>query len=248
MRYFLDIAYKGTQYHGWQTQLNAHSVQQELEDALQKIFGRKIETLASGRTDTGVHAEQQIVHLDLEVELTSKHLYKLNRILPHDISVKEFFPVTDEAHARFDASSRSYEYRITKTKNPFLINTAYFFDRSLDLEKMNEAADLLLNYQDFQSFSKVHTDVKTFLCDIYLARWKEKNGMLLFEIEANRFLRGMVRAIVGSLLEVGLEKKSVKDFESIILAKDRRHAGAAAPPEGLFLTRIKYPDSVYLEE
>ncbi|HVD98405.1 MAG TPA: tRNA pseudouridine(38-40) synthase TruA [Cytophagaceae bacterium] len=248
MRYFLDIAYKGTHYHGWQIQQNAHSVQQELENALQKILGQKIETLASGRTDTGVHAEQQIVHLDLEDEFTEQHVYKLNCVLPNDIAVKDFFPVTNQAHARFDATSRSYEYRITRMKNPFLIDNAYFYDRLLDLAKMNEAAVMLLNYHDFESFSKVHTDVKNFRCDIYLARWKEKNDLLIFEIEANRFLRGMVRAIVGSLIMVGLGKISVQDFEKMIISRSRSQAGPAAPPEGLFLTRIKYPDSVYLEE
>ena len=247
MRYFLDIAYKGTGYHGWQIQQNAHSVQEELENALQKIFARKIETLASGRTDTGVHAEQQIVHFDLDEEFTPQHIYKLNCVLPKDIAVKDFFPVKVDAHARFDASSRSYEYRITRVKDPFLIESAYLFERPLDIIKMNEAAVLLLNHQDFESFSKVHTDVKNFNCDIYLARWKEKNNLLLFEIEANRFLRGMVRAIVGTLISVGLEKTSVKEFEDIILARNRSKAGAAAPPQGLFLTRIKYPDSVYEE-
>jgi tRNA pseudouridine38-40 synthase len=247
LRYFLDITYKGTRYHGWQIQQNAHSVQQELGNAFQKIFQKSIETVASGRTDTGVHAEQQIVHLDLEVELTDNLIYKLNSVLPKDIAIKDFSPVQDNAHARFDAYSRAYEYRISKVKNPFLIDNAYFFDRILDLEKMNQAATFLLNHQDFESFSKVHTDVKNFLCDITLARWKEKNNMILFEIEANRFLRGMVRAIVGSLIQVGLGKNSVEDFDKIIRSRDRKNAGAAAPPEGLFLTRIKYPDSIYLE-
>lgn len=247
MRYFLDIAYKGTNYHGWQIQNNAHSVQQELENALEKIFRKKIETYASGRTDTGVHAEQQIVHLDLEIELTELHIFKLNCILPKDISIKDFFPVQPNAHARFDAISRSYEYRITKVKNPFLIGNAYHMDRKLDLEKMNAAATILLNYKDFESLSKVHTAVNNFLCDMYFARWKEKEELLIFEIEANRFLRGMVRTIVGSLLPIGLGKASIEDFEKMIIAKDRRIAGPAAPADGLFLTRIKYPDSVYLE-
>ena len=247
MRYFLDIAYKGTNYHGWQIQQNAHSVQQELENALEKIFRRKIETSASGRTDTGVHAEQQIVHLDLSEEFTEHHLFRLNCILPKDIAVKDFFPVTDTAHARFDASSRAYEYRITKVKTPFLIGTAYHMDRVLDIDKMNEAATLLLNHQDFESLSKVHTEVKNFLCDLYFARWKEKGDLLIFEIEANRFLRGMVRTIVGSLLPIGLGKSSIEDFGKMIVSRDRRNAGPAAPAEGLFLTRIKYPDSIYLE-
>ncbi len=247
LRYFFDIAYKGTHYHGWQIQINAHSVQGELENALQKMFGRKVETNASGRTDTGVHAEQQIVHLDLEEEFTAKHLFRLNCMLPKDIAVKEYFPVQDHAHARFDATSRAYEYRISKVKNPFLIHGAYFFDRPLDLVKMNEAAVQLLNHNDFESFSKVHTDVKHFLCDIYMAKWKEKNDMIYFEIEGNRFLRGMVRAIVGSLIAVGMGKSSPEEFEKIILSRNRGNAGASAPAHGLYLTRIQYPDSVYLE-
>ncbi len=247
MRYFLDIAYKGTHYHGWQVQQNAHSVQQELENALKKIFGKPIETTASGRTDTGVHAAQQIVHLELEIELTDNHIFKLNCVLPKDVAIKDFYPVKADAHARFSAITRGYEYRISRAKNPFFIDNVYFFDRPLDIEKMNEAATLLLNYKDFEALSKVHTEVNNFLCDISFARWKEKGDLLLFEIEANRFLRGMVRTIVGSLLPIGMGKSTVEEFEKILLSKDRRKAGAAAPAEGLFLTKIVYPDSVYLQ-
>ncbi len=246
MRYFLDIAYKGTNYHGWQIQQNAHSVQEELESALKKIFGKHIETTASGRTDTGVHAEQQIVHLDLDQELTDNHIFKLNCILPKDVAIKDFFPVEKDAHARFDATARAYEYRISRVKNPFLIDNVYFFDRPLDLGKMNEAASILLYHRDFESLSKVHTEVKNFLCDIHFAHWKEKNDMVFFEIEANRFLRGMVRTIVGSLLPIGMGKLSVEEFEEIIFSKDRRMAGPAAPAEGLFLTRVEYPEGIYL--
>jgi len=228
-------------------QQNAHSVQQELENALKMLFGKTIETTASGRTDTGVHAEQQIVHFDLDTEFTDNHIFKLNCILPKDVAVKDFFPVQKDAHARFDATSRMYEYRISRVKNPFLIDNVYFFDRPLDLNKMNEAATALLHHRDFEALSKVHTDVKNFLCDIHFAHWKEKNNMIFFEIEANRFLRGMVRTIVGSLLPVGMGKLSVEEFEKILLSKDRRKAGAAAPAEGLFLTRIQYPDRIYLE-
>ncbi len=248
MRYFLDIAYKGTNYHGWQIQQNAHSVQQELENALKMLFGKTIETTASGRTDAGVHAEQQIVHLDLEVELTDNHIFKLNCILPKDLAIRDFFPVQKDAHARFDATSRSYEYRISRVKNPFLIDNVYFFDRPLDLIKMNDAATSLLRHKDFEALSKVHTEVKNFLCDIHFAHWKEKGDMIFFEIEANRFLRGMVRTIVGSLLPIGMGKLSVEEFEKILFSRDRRKAGAAAPSEGLFLTRIQYPDRIYLEE
>jgi len=247
LRYFLDIAYKGTNYHGWQIQQNAHSVQQELESALEKLFRVKIETTASGRTDTGVHATQQIVHLDVVEEFTDSHLYKINRILPPDVVVKDYALVKNDAHARFDANMRAYEYRITTVKNPFLLNEAYHFERPLDIDKMNEAASQLLQHQDFESFSKVHTEVNNFLCDIYFAQWKEKNNLLIFDIEANRFLRGMVRAIVGTLISVGLGKMSIEAFNEIILSRNRQNAGASAPPEGLFLTKVLYPDSVYEE-
>jgi tRNA pseudouridine38-40 synthase len=247
LRYFLDIAYKGTNYHGWQIQQNAHSVQEEVENALKKILGKSIETTASGRTDTGVHAEQQIIHLDLDSELTDNHIFKLNCLLPKDIAIKDFFPVKKDAHARFDATLRAYEYRICRVKDPFLTDNVYFFDRPLDMVKMNEAADLLLYHKDFESLSKVHTEVKNFLCEIFFAHWKEKNNMVYFEIEANRFLRGMVRTLVGSMLPIGMGKSSVEEFEKSLLAKDRRKAGPAAPAEGLFLTRVEYPESVYLK-
>jgi tRNA pseudouridine38-40 synthase len=246
LRYFLDIAYKGTHYHGWQLQTNAHTVQAELESALQKIFRTKIETLACGRTDTGVHARQQMVHIDVPAAITPDQVYRLNRVLPFDISVNDFFPVVDTAHARFDALSRAYEYRITRKKDPFAKEQSWWLDRPLEVALMNEAAQILLKHHNFESFSKVHTDVKNFLCTIHKAEWRLENNLLLFEIEANRFLRGMVRAIVGTLVLVGLQKITVQDFEAVILASDRGKAGAAAPPEGLFLTGVKYPDDIFI--
>lgn len=246
MRYFLEIAYKGTNYHGWQIQNNANSVQEELNKALHLVLRKPIETLASGRTDAGVHAEQQFAHIELDFPIYENLVYKLNRVLPHDIVIKNYYPVTETAHARFDAISRTYEYRINCIKSPFLINLSYFFHQPLDIQKMNEACAFLLSENDFQSFSKVHTDVNHFLCKIHQAFWQEKDQMLIFTIEGNRFLRGMVRAIVGTMLEVGLSRMSVKEFHSILLSKDRKKAGRAAPPDGLFLTKIKYPDSIFL--
>lgn len=245
MRYFLEIAYKGTHYHGWQLQKNAHTVQQELNQALQILFQKDIETIASGRTDTGVHAEQQFVHLDVETELTEDHLFKLNCLLPKDISAKRYVKVKPDVSARFDAISRSYEYRISRRKNPFLQEITCFFGKELNMEKMREATEVLYRHNDYQSFSKVHTSVDHFLCDIMHVEWEEKEELLIFKIEANRFLRGMVRTIVGTLLEVGQDRMTVKEFEEIIVKKDRKVAGRVVPAEGLFLTRIKYPEDIF---
>jgi tRNA pseudouridine38-40 synthase len=246
MRYFIELSYKGTNYHGWQIQENADSVQAQLNKALATILRQPIETLGSGRTDTGVHATQQFAHFDIEnpVADATKLVYRLNAILPFDIAVKQIFLVSDETHARFDAISRSYEYHITTQKSPFLKDLSYFFPNSVDIKLMNEAATKLLGEKDFASFSKVHTDVNNFFCTISRAEWEQKADMLIFHITANRFLRGMVRAIVGTLLEVGLKKITVSDFENIITLKNRNTAGRNAPPEGLFLTEVKYPVGV----
>jgi tRNA pseudouridine38-40 synthase len=247
LRYFLEIAYKGTNYHGWQVQKNAHSVQQELNQCLQRLFQKDIETVGSGRTDTGVHAEQQFVHLDLDKELTENHIFKLNCLLPWDIAINSFVKVKPDASARFDAISRSYEYRISRIKDPFMREQTCYFGKDLNIEKMQRAAQILYKYQDYQSFSKVHTSVDHFLCTILNAEWVEKKNLLTFKIEANRFLRGMVRTIVGTLMEVGMERMTVKEFEEIIQKKDRKVAGRSVPAEGLFLTKIKYPKSIFIK-
>lgn len=243
LRYFLDIAYQGTAYHGWQIQANAHSVQAELNRALSTILRQPIETIGSGRTDTGVHAEQQFVHFDLPspIEDTSQLVHKLNALLPFDIAVKSLFAVPAETHARFDAVSRRYEYRISQVKNPFLQNLALFYTKPLRLDLMDEASQLLLQYEDFESFSRVKTEVNHFRCQITEAFWENKGNVLIFHIKADRFLRGMVRAIVGTLLQVGRNQLTRTDFESVILSKDRKKAGMAVPPEGLFLTEVAYP-------
>ena len=246
MRYFLDLSYKGTNYHGWQQQLNAYSVQEEVEKALSIVFRTKTTVIASGRTDTGVHAVQQMVHLDVEEEFNADHVHKLNKILPQEVSINAFYKVKENANARYNASSRKYEYFITKVKNPFRYGLVYYFNKPLDVEKMNQAAAILLKHKNFQSFSKVKTEVNNFLCDIRLAHWEEKGNDLIFHIEANRFLRGMVRAIVGTMLDIGQDKISLEEFESIILKKDRREASAAAPPQGLYLVKINYPEDVFL--
>ena len=246
MRYFLEIAYKGTAFHGWQVQQNAYTIQEEIEQALKKLFSSAIEITASGRTDTGVHATQQFAHLNVEKEITEDTIYKLNCMVGKDIVIKRALRVKDNAHARHDATSRTYEYRICTDKDPFLHGVTLFHAKPLNIPLMNEAAQVLYTHTDYQSFSKVHTSVEHFLCNIYHAQWQPQNNLLIFTIEANRFLRGMVRTIVGTLLEVGKEKLSLADFEQIILSKDRKAAGMAVLPDGLFLTKVKYPEGVFI--
>jgi tRNA pseudouridine38-40 synthase len=247
MRYFFEIAYKGANYRGWQTQLNAITVQEVVEDALSKLIGSKTEIIGSGRTDAGVHCEQQFFHADIEKEIVLKDFqHRLNVLLPRDISIQSIRNVKGNASARFDAVSRTYQYRITLIKNPLLDGLALHYFKSASTPTMNKAAALLLGEHDFQCFSKVKTNVNHFLCDITKAEWKQKGDKLEFTITANRFLRGMVRAIVGTLLDVGTGKMAIKDFQSIINSKDRKQAGQNVPPEGLFLTKVKYPSSIFL--
>ncbi len=246
-RYFIELSYKGTQYHGWQVQLNAHSVQEEIQKALSTLLRNPTEIVGSGRTDTGVHARVQVAHFDTEATIDPDSLaYKLNAFLPYDIAIKNIKKVKDDAHARFDATSRSYEYHITSVKNPFTKDLSYLFTAPLNLESMNEAAACLLQHKDFESFSRVKTDVNTFNCDIFKAYWEKTADEAIFHISANRFLRGMVRAITGTLLEVGRENLSVCQFEDIIISKDRKKAGRALPPEGLYLTAVEYPTDIYI--
>src|SRR5688572_21422077 len=249
MRYFLHISYDGTRYNGWQLQPNARGVQQVLNESLQKIFQTEINTVGSGRTDTGVHASEQFVHFDLPFHIKPEEtVFRLNKILPKDISLNNIYEVGPEAHARFDAIARTYEYRISTTKNPFLADFAYYLSRKPDVAKMNEAAELLLGYEDFTAFSKVKGDTKHYFCHIYEAYWKEENGLLIFTIKANRFLRGMVRLVVGTLLSVGKGKISPSLFGQIIKSIDRSKASGAAPAEGLFLTKVEYPERYFEEQ
>ncbi len=246
-RYFIKLAYKGTAYHGWQKQDNAHSIQQELENALEALLGKSTETLGCGRTDAGVHAREFYAHFDAETRIADEKfiVYKLNKILPKDISVSSVFEVKDSANARFDAVSRTYQYYISRKKNPFEIETAYYLYGVLDIGKMNRAAKLLFNHIDFTSFSKSNTQVFTNNCTILKAEWYQKDALLIFEIKANRFLRNMVRAIVGTLLQVGKGELSEEEFEKIILSKNRQLAGFSVPAEGLFLTQVDYPDHIF---
>lgn len=247
LRYFFEISYKGTAYHGWQRQRNALSVQEVVEDALSVMFQEDITVTGSGRTDTGVHCEQQFFHVDLAQPVVEADLlHRLNAFLPGDISIGSIRRVRDDAHARFDAVRRKYAYRISRRKNPFLKDLCYHFYLPLDVDKMNLAASRLLLHEDFQSFSKVKTDTFTYLCDIGMAEWVEENGMLVFYVSANRFLRGMVRALVGTLMEVGRGRVSLEAFEDIIASKDRKQAGRSAPPQGLFLTEVTYPEDIFI--
>lgn len=247
-RYFLELSYKGTPFHGWQKQNNAFTVQECLESALSTYFRNEISIMGSGRTDTGVHASMQVCHFDWEQEIDSYRFLKaINGILPKEIAIHNIREVKKDAHARFDADERSYLYRIIFRKNPFLEDLAWLSYFQPDVSKMNQAIEALLVQEDFECFSKVNTEVNHFRCKIFSAHWEQIDNELVFHITANRFLRGMVRAIVGTLMEIGLGKRSPEDMEKIILSKDRTKAGKAAPAKGLFLSRIKYPELIYLD-
>ena len=240
MRYFIEFAYKGTHYHGSQVQPNGVTVQSVLEDAFRTIVRTPVALTFAGRTDAGVHAEQMFAHFDMDIEPPSAG--RLNRLLPQDIAVRRIYPVADDMHARFSAVSRTYEYRICTRKSPFAHDLRTYVPAPLDYNAMNEAAALLLGTHDFASFCKVHTDVKTTVCTVTEASWRTDDDGAVFTITADRFLRNMVRAVVGTLFEVGRGKLSLQDFGAIISSLSRQAAGQSAPPEGLFLTAVRYPD------
>lgn len=241
MRYFIHFAYNGTHYHGWQIQPNASSVQETLNKAFSVLLGEPVSIMGAGRTDTGVHATEMYGHFDTEKSLDIPVLvYKLNSYLPKDIAIFDLIPVKDDAHCRFDATKRTYEYHINTVKNPFLEELSWYVSQKLDVDLMNDAAQILLKHTDFQCFSKVHTDVNTFDCTIFEAYWKNENNKLVFTISANRFLRNMVRAIVGTLINIGLHKITLADMENIIASKSREKAGFSVPAHGLYLTQIDY--------
>jgi tRNA pseudouridine38-40 synthase len=241
LRYFIKLAYNGTHYHGWQIQPNAASVQETLNKALSTILNTPILIMGAGRTDTGVHAKEMYAHFDLDKTFEKPTLiHKLNSYLPKDIVVFDIYPVADDAHTRFDATKRTYEYHINTFKDVFSQDGSWYFKHTLDLELMNQAAAVLLTYTDFQCFSKVHTEVNTFNCKIEEAYWKQENNTLIFTISADRFLRNMVRAIVGTLVNVGLKKITLQEFKEIIESKNRGKAGVSVPAHGLYLTKIVY--------
>lgn len=242
LRYFIELSYFGKAYHGWQKQPEATSVQETLEKALSTILQKEIEVVGAGRTDAGVHARQLFAHFDIEEGILEDEItFKCNSLLPRDIAVHRIFEVQPEAHARFDALSRSYEYHVFHEKDPFQYDFAYYLKRKPDLEKMNEAAEILKSYTNFKCFSKSKTDVKTYNCKIEQAFWEASEERLVFYITADRFLRNMVRAIVGTLLEIGLGKMQVEEIHEILESKDRSRAGTSVPAHGLYLTKIEYP-------
>lgn len=242
MRYFIEFAYNGKNYCGWQSQPHSPSVQETLNKALSTLLKAPIDVVGAGRTDTGVHARQMFAHFDHEeIAGTDQLVKRLNSFLPKDIVVYRFIPLHDEAHARFDATSRTYEYHIHTFKDAFDHENSWYNFHPLDVDKMNEAAQLLFSYTDFKCFSKAHTDVKTYNCDIREARWAQDGNKLVFTITADRFLRNMVRAIVGTLVNVGLGKITLNDFKEIIESRDRSRAGFSVPAHGLYLTKVIYP-------
>jgi tRNA pseudouridine38-40 synthase len=248
-RYFIFISYKGTSYHGWQLQPNSVTVQKILDNALSVVLGEKINTTGAGRTDAGVHALFFCAHFDsISADLcnNSNLVFRLNRFLPEDISVSSVKKVIPDANARFSAVSRTYKYYISRTKDPFFSNSSWYLHGDIDIETMNKACTLLLHHNDFTSFSKLHSGAKTNICNIYKAFWKEEENRLIFTIKADRFLRNMVRAIVGTIVETGFGKMNPDEFGEIILAKDRCRAGTSAPAKGLFLTDIEYPPEIFV--
>ncbi|NJN25559.1 MAG: tRNA pseudouridine(38-40) synthase TruA [Cyclobacteriaceae bacterium] len=247
MRYFFQISYKGTHYHGWQIQHNALSVQQVLQQKMSQLISTDIEITGSGRTDTGVHARQQYFHADLPHKIDPEDFrYHYNAILPRDMVVHTIQAVAPNAHARFDALSRAYEYRIIANKDPFEQGLAFVYAWPLHLDLLNQASSLLLGKQDFESFSKVRTQVNHFVCEISEASWQQSDDLVVFRIKADRFLRGMVRTIVGTLLMVNEGKICLDDIQKILASRERAKAGRSVPPEGLYLTEICYPSQIFL--
>jgi tRNA pseudouridine38-40 synthase len=249
-RYFIFISYKGTSYHGWQLQPASVTVQQILEGALSTVLEEKITTTGAGRTDAGVHATFFCAHFDSllpDLSIIKNLIFRLNCLLPRDIAVSSIRRVVPDANARFSAVSRTYKYYISKVKDPFLDDSSWFLHGHIDTGSMNEACRLLMIHNDFTSFSKLHSGAKTNICKIYSAFWEEEGEMLVFTISADRFLRNMVRAIVGTMIEIGFGKMNAEEFETVILNKNRCCAGKSAPAKGLFLTSIEYPPEIFIE-
>jgi tRNA pseudouridine38-40 synthase len=244
-RYFLEVSYRGTNYSGFQVQENAVSIQEEVEKALAVFFRKPVILTGSSRTDAGVHAHQNFFHFDYESVIAEKSLYNLNAILPADIVIRRLLPVHPKAHCRFDALSREYYYYVYRDKNPFLQDRAYYFPYTLDKGKLQAAAGVILRHTDFTAFSKRNTQVKTFECSIQESYWVEENDSLVYYVKANRFLRGMVRGLVGTMLQVGRGKLSLDEFEQVLKSKDNRLADFSAPGHGLFLFQVNFPVSIF---
>ena len=248
-RYFIFISFKGTSYHGWQVQPNSVTVQKILDQTLTRILKQKTSTTGAGRTDSGVHAKVFCAHFDSpdsDLNKMKNLMFRLNRLLPEDISVTAIRKVMPDSSARFSAMSRTYEYYITREKDPFNTDSSWFLYGNLDIDSMNRASAILPDHSDFTSFCRLHSDNKTNICKIYRASWKESESRLVFTIQADRFLRNMVRAIVGTMVEIGTGKINTEEFEKIILSKDRSSAGMSAPAKGLFLVDIEYPEEIFV--
>lgn len=248
VRYFLKLSYNGTEFHGWQRQDDVISIQQEIEEKLSTILRTETAILGCGRTDTGVHAREFFAHFDADsIELEfGLFVHKLNTMLPWGIAIQQLIPVASNAHARFDATKRSYEYLITEEKDPFLKDEAYRFNQKLDIDSMNKACQRLLGEHDFGCFCKSRADNHTNICTVYNAGWMKDANIIRFNITANRFLRNMVRAIVGTMLEIGQGRTSLADFDTILESKDRQAAGRSVPAHGLYLTKVEYPSTTFL--
>jgi tRNA pseudouridine38-40 synthase len=248
-RYFIFISFKGTSYHGWQIQPNSVTVQKILDEALCVVLNEKISTLGAGRTDAGVHASFFCAHFDSispDLLILKNLIFRLNQYLPVDISVNSLKKVVPDANARYSAVSRTYKYYISIIKDPFFDPSSWYLYGKIDVAEMNEACRILFNHSDFTSFSRLHSGAKSNICKIYDAGWEESDNRLVFTIKADRFLRNMVRAIVGTMVEIGSGKMDLKEFEKIILAKDRCKAGKSAPAKGLFLMDIEYPEEIFM--
>ena len=245
MRYFLEVSYRGTNYSGFQSQKNANTIQAEVEKAFKILLKEELKLTGSSRTDAGVHALQNYFHFDAKGELSSRLLYNLNAILPGDIAAKNLHKVKDEAHCRFDAITREYKYYVYQKKNPFLEGKACYYPYTLDLDSMQKVATILKEYSDFTSFSKRNTQVKSFTCDIQESHWVIEGECFVYHVKANRFLRGMVRALVATMLKVGRNKTNFDNFRTIIESQDCTLADFSAPPNGLFLVRVAFPNNYF---
>ncbi len=243
-RYFLELSYKGTAYSGFQVQDNAETIQSEVQKAFYTLFRRAFELTGSSRTDAGVHASQNFFHFDTDLPVTTKHIYNLNALLPADIAVKAIYSVPDTAHCRFDAIAREYKYFIYTGKDPFLVDRAWAYPYPINIDLLRLAARVLTEYRDFTSFSKRNTQVNNFFCSIELSEWLIEDNQLVYHVKANRFLRGMVRGLVGTMLKLGRELVTIEEFRNIIESKDCTKADFSTPPQGLFLTQITYNDSL----
>ena len=246
MRYFIDISYFGKNYHGWQTQENAITIQEILDKSLSTILKTEIKSLGSGRTDTGVHAISQVAHFDFNGNIIENFLYRINSLLPSDISINSINGVKENISARFDAISREYIYKIHTKKSPFLNDYSYYYKRDIDIELLNKACDIIKKFKDFQTFSKVKTDVNNYNCNVSYAAIEKENNSYFFKVTSNRFLRGMVSALMVTLFEINENKIELEFLEDIIIKKERKLAGPSVPAHGLYLNKVLYEEDIYL--